>query len=155
MGTYLTTCDSQDHKNLPTSSFRVRNSSGCDRQDFPVRQRDRLSQGEMTGACLCGKLTRAAWPAPLFRGFTPEANSNQPGSQGCDSQQVMTPGSSSLYQAGTCELGIATESQDRWTVSPWSLQTLTPTGANTERRADRSPTLTEGRRQEAWPESHS
>lgn len=141
MGIYLTTCDSQDHKNLPTSSFRVRNRSGSDRQDFPVRQRDRPSQGEMTGGCLCGNLTRAAWPAPLFRGrqtpLSPEANMNQLGSQGSDSQQIMTPGSWSLYQAGTCESGMARDSQARWTVSPWSLQTLTPTGGNTERRADR------------------
>ena len=71
------------------------------------------------------------------------------GSQGCDSQQAMTPGSWSLYQVGTCESGMATDSQARWTVSPWSLQTLTPTGANTERRADRSLTLSEGRRQGA------
>ena len=141
--------DSQGHKNLPTSSFRVRNSSGCDRQDAPIRQRDRQSQGETTGGCLCGKLTRAAWPAPLFSTrqtpLSPEANANQPGSQGCDSQQVMTSASWSLYQMGTCESGMAKESQARWKISPWSLQTLTPTGQNTERRADWSPTLSEGR----------
>ena len=93
--------DSRGHKNLPTSSFRVRNSRGCDRQDIPIRQRDRQSQGETRGGCLCRKLTRAAWPAPLFRDrrepLSPEANANQPGSQGCDSQQVMTSASWSLY----------------------------------------------------------
>ena len=68
--------------------------------------------------------------------------------QGCDSQQV-TSGFWSLNQAGTCKSGMATESQARWKVSPRSLQTLTPTGRNTERSADRSPTLSEGRRQEA------
>ena len=76
------------HKNLPTSSFRVRNSSGCDRQDVPVRQRDRQSQDETTGGCLCGKLTGEVWPVPLFGDrwtpFSPEANTNQLGSQGCD-----------------------------------------------------------------------
>ena len=153
MATQLITRDSRDHKNFSTSSFRVRNSSGSDNQDFPERQKDRLSHGETTGGCLCGKLTRAAWPAPLFRGrrtpLSPEANANQPGSQGCDSQQAMTPGSGSLYQVGTCESGMATDSQARWTVSPWSLQTLTRTGVNTEIRADRSLTLSEGRRQGA------
>ena len=144
--------DSWGHKNLPTSSFGVRNSSGCDRKDIPIRQRDRQSQGEMTGGCLCGKLTRAAWPTPLFRDrqapLSPEANANQPGSQGCDSQQVMTLASWSLYQMGTCESGMAKESQARWKIGPWSLQTLTPTGQNTERSADHLPTLSEGRRQE-------
>ena len=90
---------------------------------------------------------------PLFRGrqmpLSPKANVNQQWSQGCDSQQVMTPGSWSLYQVGTCESGMAMDSQARWTVSPWGLQTLTPTGVNTERRADWSPTLREGRWQEA------
>ena len=69
--------------------------------------------------------------------------------QGCDSQQVRTPASWSLYQMGTCESGMAKESQARWKIGPWSLQTLTPTGQNTDRSADRSPTLSEGRRQEA------
>ena len=41
--------------------------------------------------------------APL----SPEANAVQPGSQGCDSQQVMTPASRSLNQAGTWESGMA------------------------------------------------
>ena len=72
--------DSWGHKNLPTSSFRVRNSSGCERQDVPIRQRDRQNQGETRGGCLCRKLTRAAWPAPLFRDrrepLSPEANAN-------------------------------------------------------------------------------
>ena len=145
--------DSRGHKNLPTSSFRVRNSSGCDRQDVPVRQRDRQGQGETTGGCLCGKLTGEVWPAPLFRDrqepLLPEANANQPGPQGCDSQQIMTSAFRSLNQAGTCESGMAKESQARWTIGPWSLQILTPTGWNTERRSDRSPTLSDGRRQEA------
>ena len=127
----------------------MRNSSGCDRQDIPIWQRDRQSQGETTGGCLCGKLTRAAWPAPLFRDrrapFSPEANANQPGSQGCDSQQVMASASWSLYHMGTCESGMAKESQARRKIGPWSLQTLIPTGRNTERNADWSPTLSEGR----------
>ena len=127
----------------------MRNSSGCDRQDVPIRQRDRQSQGETRGGCLCGKLTRAAWPAPLFRDrrapLLPEANANQPGSQGCDSQQVTTSAFWSLNQAGTCKSGMVTESQARWKVSPRSLQTLTPTGRNTERSADHLPTLSAGR----------
>ena len=112
---------------------------------MPQKARDRQSQGEMTGGCLCGKLTGEVWPVPLFGDrwtpFSPEANTNQLGSQGCDSQQVMTSASWSLYQMGTCESGMAKESQARWKVSPWSLQTLTPTGQNTERSADHSPTL--------------
>ena len=68
--------------------------------------------------------------------------------QGCDSQQVRTPASWSLYQMGTCESGMAKESQARWKIGPWSLQTMTPTGRNTERSADHLPTLSEGRRQE-------
>ena len=87
--------------------------------------------------------------SPLFRDrrapLSLEATANQPGSQGCDSQQVMTPASWSLYQMGTCESGMAKESQARWKIGPWSLQTLTPTGRNTERSADWSPTLSEGR----------
>ena len=77
--------------------------------------------------------------------MSPEANANQPVFQGCDSQQVMTSASWSLYQMGTCESGMAKESQARWKIGPWSLQTLTPTGQNTERRADWSPTLSKGR----------
>ena len=127
----------------------MRNSSGCDRQDAPIRQRDRQGQGEMTGGCLCGKLTRAPWPAPLFRDrwtpLSPEANAKQPGSQGCDSQQITRSAFRFLNQAGTCESGMAKESQARWKIGPWSLQTLTTTGQNTERRADWSPTLSEGR----------
>ena len=127
----------------------MRNSSVCDRQGVTIRQRGRPSQGEMTAGCPCGKLTRAAWPAPLFRDrrapLSPEANAVQPGSQGCDSQQVMTPASWSLNPAGTCESGMAKESQARWKIGPWSLQTLISTGRNTERNADWSPTLSKGR----------
>ena len=64
--------------------------------------------------------------------------------QGCDSQQVMMSAFWSLNQVGTCESGVAKESQARWKIGPWSLQTLTPTGRNTERSADWSPTLSEG-----------
>jgi len=87
--------------------------------------------------------------SPLFRDrrapLSPEANANQSGAQGCDSQQVMTSAFWSLNQVGTCESGMAKESQARWKIGPWSLQTLTPTGRNTERSADCSPTLSEGR----------
>ena len=65
--------------------------------------------------------------------------------QGCDSQQVMTSASWSLYQMGTCESGMAKESQARWKIGPWSLQILISTGRNTERNADWSPTLSKGR----------
>ena len=137
----------------------MRNSSVCDRQGVPIRQRGRPSQGEMTAGCPCGKLTRAAWPAPLFRDrrapLSPEANAVQPGSQGCDSQQVMTAASRSLNPAGTCESGMAKESQARWKISPRSMRTLTPTGRSPERRADGSPTLSEGEGGKLWPESHS
>ena len=65
--------------------------------------------------------------------------------QGCDSQQVRTPASWSLYQMGTFESGMAKESQARRKIGPWSLQTLSLNGQNQERRADWSPTLSEGR----------
>ena len=67
----------------------------------------------------------------------------------------MTPASWSLNPAGTWESGMAKESQARWKISPWSLRTLTPTGQSTERRADRSPTLSKGEGGKLWPESHS
>ena len=137
----------------------MRNSSGCDRQGVPIRQRHRLSQGETTGGGPCGKLPRAAQPAPLLRDrrapSSPDASAAQPGSQGCDSQQVMAPAPRSLNPAGTWESGMAKESQARWKISPRSLRTLTPTGRSPERRAHRSPTLSEGEGGKLWPESHS